>query len=483
MRVFVLAMALVLVCADASSQQRFLNLDFAQESYLKGLNTEAGDRFGGAVAVDGEWLAVGASYEGGDFNALGLSGAVYVFRMTKSGWQQDAYLQAAAPDIGDSFGAAVAVRGNTIVVGAPGESSGVPGNPNDNSSEQAGAVYVFIHDGTEWLEQGYLKASNIGSFDYFGAAVAVDGDVIVVGTQWEDSAASGVNGDQGSDAAMDAGAAYVFRRSGQAWTQEAYLKASNPGAGDEFGDSVAISGDTIVVGARDEDSGRGGVGDAENAGAAYVFQREAGLWEPAGFLKSSNADAGDRFGEDVAIDGSTIVVGAPFEASASVDDPEDDSLEIAGAVYVFEPSIEGWIQTDYLKAPNPGSGDWFSSVAIDGELLLVGAFGEDGSSRVVNGAHDDNRELSGAAYTFTRRSLGWRHHAYLKAENADSGDYLGWSVALSGETAVAGALFESSAAQTVDGDGSDNSAMFAGAAYTFLGIPDPDLIFRDSLED
>ena len=193
---------------------------------------------------------------------------------------QQAYLKASNTGASDQFGQSVAVSGDTVVVGADGESSaatGVNGNQGDNSASYAGAAYVFVRSGTTWTQQAYLKASNTGADDYFGT-VAVSGDTVVVGAYYEASAATGVNGNQGDDSASAAGAAYVFVRSGTTWSQQAYLKASNTEAGDEFGrSSVAVSGDTVVIRARLEDSAATGVNgnqsdnSAVNSGAAYVF--------------------------------------------------------------------------------------------------------------------------------------------------------------------------------------------------------------------
>jgi hypothetical protein len=167
-----------------------------------------------------------------------------------------------------------------VVIGAVGEASnatGVDGNQSDNSASAAGAAYVFTRSGTTWSQQAYLKASNTEAGDLFGDSVAIDGDTVMVGAPYEASNATGVDGNQGDNSAYAAGAAYVFTRSGTTWSQQAYLKASNTGAGDLFGYSVAIDGDTVVIGAYGEASNATGVdgnqGDnsALNAGAAYVF--------------------------------------------------------------------------------------------------------------------------------------------------------------------------------------------------------------------
>jgi len=174
------------------------------------------------------------------------------YPLTIDPWVQQAYLKASNTGVDDSFGYAVAVSGNTVVVGAYTEDSnatGVGGNQGNDSALDAGAVYVFVRSGVTWSQQAYLKASNTDASDYFGYSVAIAGDTVVVGARGEDSNATGIDGNQDDDSVNAAGAAYIFVRSGTTWTQQAYLKASNTDAGDYFGYSVSISGDTVVVGA------------------------------------------------------------------------------------------------------------------------------------------------------------------------------------------------------------------------------------------
>ena len=155
---------------------------------------------------------------------------------------QQAYLKASNTDANDLLGYSVALSGDTLVVGAPQESSnatGVNGNQANNSAANSGAVYVFTRSGDVWTQQAYLKASNTDANDQFGVSVAISGDTLAVGAQFEDS-----NGSQADNSAQDSGAVYVFTRSGGVWTQQAYLKGNNTEAGDQFGVSVAISGDT-----------------------------------------------------------------------------------------------------------------------------------------------------------------------------------------------------------------------------------------------
>jgi hypothetical protein len=193
---------------------------------------------------------------------------------------QQAYLKASNTGLGDEFGRSVALSGNTLVVGAMSEGSaatGVNGNQADNNAKSSGAVYVFTRTGGVWSQEAYLKASNTDVGDIFGVSVALSGDTLVVGALGEDSAATGVNGNQADNNAFDSGAVYVFTRTGGVWSQEAYLKASNTDPGDRFGVSVALSGDTMAVGATGEDSIATGVNGNQadnstfNSGAAYVF--------------------------------------------------------------------------------------------------------------------------------------------------------------------------------------------------------------------
>ena len=227
---------------------------------------------------------------------------------------QQAYIKASNTEKGleveDNFGWSVAISGDTMVIGAPNEDSnatGVNGNQTNNSATDSGAAYVFVRSGTNWIQQAYLKASNTGGNDVFGFSVAVSGDTVVVGARWESSNATGVNGNQSNNSASAAGAAYVFVRSGTNWIQQAYLKASNTGASDIFGRSVAISGDTIVIGAGLEDSNATGVNgnqtnnSATDSGAAYVFVRDGTNWVQQAYLKASNTGAVDWFGFSVAV--------------------------------------------------------------------------------------------------------------------------------------------------------------------------------------
>jgi hypothetical protein len=470
-------------------------------SYIKASNTGASDNFGSPVAIDGDTLVVGAKFEdssasginGADNDALSSAGAVYVFVRSGDRWAQQAYIKASNPGSGDSFGTALALVGNTLVVGAPREASaavGIGGDESNNQASGAGAVYVFVRQGTTWTQQAYIKASNTGANDNFGAAVALtgegswfssesSGDLLAVGAFGEGSRATGIDGDQADNSAPISGAVYVFRRQGTTWTQDAYIKASNAERSDLFGTSVALSGDTLAVGAAAEASGARGVNadpadnTALNAGAAYVFRRSGGKWAQDAYLKASNAEAGDQFGATLALSGDLLVVGAAPEASSARGvnaDQADNRFAGAGAVYVFRRDRTAWQQEAYLKASNTGLGDGFgAALALSGSTLVVGAFSEDSAGRGPFADQSDNKgDLAGAAYVFDRgQDAVWRQAAYLKAPNAQAGDFFGLSVAISGDTVFAAAPQEDSAATGVGGDQNNEGAAFSGAAYVF----------------
>ncbi|MEM1023572.1 MAG: integrin, partial [Myxococcota bacterium] len=185
-------------------------------------------------------------------NTARSSGAVYVFVRTSTTWQQQAYIKASNTEGGDQFGGTVALNGDTLAAGAFGEDSdanGVDGNQDSNGAPSSGAVYVLTRSGATWQQQAYIKAANTDLGDRFGVSLALDDGTLAVGASNEDSSASGVNGNQSSNAAMESGAVYVFAWSGTTWRQQAYVKSSNPDAGDFFGASVAVDAGTMAVGA------------------------------------------------------------------------------------------------------------------------------------------------------------------------------------------------------------------------------------------
>jgi hypothetical protein len=350
----------------------------------------ANDYFGGSVAVSGDTAVIGARLEdtGGS-----SAGAAYVFTRSGGAWVEQAKLLASDAQSSDYFGYSVAVSGDTAVIGAYLE---------DTGGSYAGAAYVFTRSGGAWVEQAKLMASDAQTNNQFGVSVAVSGDTAVIGAYREDTGGS------------DAGAAYVFTRSGGAWVEQAKLLASDAQSSDYFGYSVAVSGDTAVIGAYREDTG------GSYAGAAYVFTRSGGAWVEQAKLMASDAQTNNYFGYSVAVSGDTAVIGARLE---------DTGGSSAGAAYVFTRSGGAWVEQAKLLASDAVDGDQFGgSVAVSGDTAVIGAYLED------TGGSD-----AGAAYVFTRSGGAWVEQAKLLASDAQSSDYFGYSVAVSGDTAVIGA--------------------------------------------
>jgi hypothetical protein len=396
---------------------------WTQEAYVKASNTGARDAFGHAVSLsaDGTRLAVGASSEdssatgvGGnqtDNSALG-SGAVYVFSRTGATWTQEAYVKASNTGAGDYFGQSVSLSsdGTRLAVGAYWEASsatGVGGNQADNSALGSGAVYVFSRTGTTWTQEAYIKASNTEANDYFGWSVSLssDGTRLAVGASYEDSSATGVDGNQADNGAPSSGAVYVFSRTGTAWAQEAYVKASNTGANHQFGYSVSLSADgtRLAVGASWETS------SAWQSGAVYVFSRTGTTWTQEAYVKASNAATGDNFGWSVSLsaDGTRLAVGAYGESSSATGiggNQADNSAAQSGAVYVFSRIGTTWAQEAYVKASNTDARDLFGnsvSLSSDGTRLAVSAYTEASSATGIGGDQADNTALnSGAVYVY-----------------------------------------------------------------------------------
>ena len=474
-------------------------------TYLKASNTGQGDRFGSALAVsaDSSTLVVGAPGEASsargvngvqsDDGAPG-SGAVYIFVRAGTSWSQQAYLKASNTGQGDRFGGALALSadGLTLAVGASGEGSsatGVNGAQDNDGAPSSGAVYVFVRTGTSWSQQAYLKASNTGQGDRFGASVALGKDLthgltlLAVGAPGEDSAAAGVDGDPTSNSAVEAGAVHIFTFNGAIWSQHAYLKASNTGAGDAFGSAVALSGSglALAVGAPGEDSSAAGLGGdqsnnaAVDSGAAYLFSLSSS-WSQQVYVKASNPRAGSAFGASIALskDGVTLGVGANQESSTATGvngDQTSTSAPGAGAVYLFFRTSSAWGQIAYVKPSNTVAGDRFgASIALsaDGKTLAAAAPGESSAALGTGGDHsDDSAARSGVIYSFSSRGAAWAQDASLKSLNTSAGAQFGSSACLSsdGTTLAAGAPGENSTATGIDGDSSIGTASLSGAAY------------------
>jgi len=445
------------------------------QAYVKASNTAGSARFGSAVAIDGDTMAVGAPNEAGrgpgvngDQSLTGplASGAVYVFVRTSTVWTQQAYIKAAVPQTGAAFGFSLALDGDTLAVGAPREDGG-PGGARPN----VGAVHVFTRSANVWAEQARLVSESGEAGQELGFRVDLDADVLVAGAP---SAGSG--------------AACVFTRSGTTWRPSQVLRAGDAGTdadvffSDSFGTDVAIDGGRIAVGAPFEDSGVPGIDGDEtdttgpNSGAVYLFTRTRGGWGQEAFVKASNPGSFDNFGVGVALDGDRLAVGAPGESSNATGiggNQSDDSASRSGAVYIFDRAGGAWSQSAYVKASNSEANDFFGvELALEGDRLAVVALLEDSGATDVNGSQTNNDATdAGAVHLFDFGAGGWSQTAFIKASNTGRGDGFGRAIDLSGTTLVVGADQEDSAATGINGAQIDDSAAESGAAYVRIVSP------------
>jgi hypothetical protein len=328
-----------------------------------------------ALAVDGQRLAAGAP------GAASRSGLVYTYDCLGQSCSTAAPLFVGDLDFGDLYGSAIALSGNTMAVGAPGQG--------------AGAVYVFVHDGFGWLLQQKLAASPVSPGERVGAALALQGDRLAVG-------APGADG--------EAGALVVFERTGGMWNQVARLQADDGVAGNAFGSSVALSGDTLLVGAPERAFAQAG---AYSQGAAYVFQYISPNWLQQTQLLPPLATNGQLFGHALSLVGNRALIGAPL-ADARI-----------GGAFVFERSGSLWTQQAQLAAPNGLPGDRFGwSVALDGDQLLVGA--------------PYSLASCGGSHRFVSSGGSWVLMPAAGASKPILGGLAGWSVAIQAQRTLIG---------------------------------------------
>lgn len=435
-------------------------------AYVKAPTPAPGALFA-STALSGDTLVVGAPREDVRLPSGALvtrAGAVHVYRQGRDGTVTfEQTLLASNAGNGDEFGYDVQVDGDRMIVSAPFEDSAattVNGARDDEGRTDSGAVYVFERTGRIWREVAYLKVPAEEPGRTVGMVIALDGNIVVAGTGLDDGPAG---------ATPNSGAAYVFERTDAGYVHRTTLRAPVPRTEDRFGTGLDVDGTTIVVGAFLEDTTAAGMdgGTGYDAGAAYVFTRAtSGTYVFSAQLKASHTTALDQFGLSVAISGEVIAVGARGEDSSSTasnPDPSVEGLTDSGAVFVFTRVGSAWTQTAYLKAHATSTGDRFGNgVALDGNVLVVSAPSEDGSLAGVNPAVDENALESGAAYVYLRQGAGFVFHAYLKPEAIDAGDLF---AALSVD---AGRIFIGSRLE--DGgnqDPGDDSMLDAGAAFLF----------------
>lgn len=357
----------------------------AFEQQLTG--SAAGALFGRSVDVDGTMAIVGSPAENG------VQGAAYVFRKVGGTWTPLQRLVASDGAPSANFGTDVAISGNTIAIGARTAKVGATGSSH-------GAAYVFVSNGSTWVEQAKLVASDVSSNAQFGWTVDVEGNTVVVGAN-NTSRPSGTQ----------IGAAYVFERNGGSWVEQ-ILAAPDGASFDFFGNSIGISGNTLCVGAIGDD-----VGTNDGQGSAYVFTRSGSTFSFQQKLAASDGAAGDAFGGSCAIDADTIVI------AASSDDRGPAANQ--GAAYVFVRSGATWSQQQKLTANDAAANDSFGVAAIHGDVAVVGALGDE-STR-------------GSAYVYQRSGATWSQQQKLEPTGGVSGDQFGSGVSIDGSSVLIGA--------------------------------------------
>jgi hypothetical protein len=354
----------------------------------------ANDFFGNSVSISGDYAIVGAPFDNNS------TGAAYVFSRSGNGWSEQTKLTASNAAAGDEFGISVAISGDYAIVGAHFKNSGT------------GAAYVFHRSGSTWPEQDILTASDGMQSDLFGFSTSITSNHVIVGA-WNHNNTTG--------------SAYVFNRSGNVWSEQAKLTASNAAAGDEFGYSVGLHGDYAVVGATQISN--------NGSGTAYVYQRTGNTWPEQDILTAAGLNAGDKFGISVDISGDYVIVGATGD--------DDDGMD-AGAAFIFVRSGISWMEQIKLSGSGNSTGDQFGiSVSISGDNATIGSHLD---------ADDTN---SGVVYVFNRTGIFWTQKARLVPSDAADDDRFGMSVSIDGGWIIVGAA--------EDDDDGDNS----GSAYFF----------------
>ncbi|MEW6074598.1 MAG: FG-GAP repeat protein [Planctomycetota bacterium] len=378
-------------------------------------------------------------------------GAVYPVTVDPWIWTQETKLTAGDGGPNDYFGSDVSLNGDTALIGA------------DSDNTSSGSAYVFVRTGSTWIQQAKLVASDATAYDYFGSGVSVEGDTALIGAPCDD------------DLGSYSGSAYVFLRSGTTWSQQVKLTASDGGANARFGQSVSLSGDTVLIGAWGDDHA------GSYSGAAYVFVRSGTAWTPEAKLTASDAGADRRFGMCVSLEGNTALVGASqwgyayvFVRSGTVWSEQakflgaggstEDAVSLsgdtalagnawesstAGAAYVYVRSGSSWSQQARLVPSDVADDDGFGwATSLDGDTALI-----------ASKFDDDMGSASGAAYVFVRSGTIWSQQAKITPGDGATEDYFGCSVSLDGQTALIGSYFD------------DDRGLQSGSAYAFVYTP------------
>jgi hypothetical protein len=465
---------------------RFDGATWIQEQKLLASDGAVFDRFGFSVSLSGDNAVIGAP--GDDDNGIG-PGSAYVYRFDGSTWVQEQKLLASDAAESDSFGRSVAISGEATVIGAPN---------NDDHGMNSGSAYVYRFDGSTWIEEQKLLASDASEFDRFGRSVSVDGDVTMIrgqetyvyrfdGSSWVEEqvlvdpgganhnpftseVSVSVSGDTGVIGAPfdrnpkghDTGAAYVYRFNGSTWIAEQTLFPFDGSPSDFFGNSVSVNGDTVVIGARNSDvayvfrfDGRTWIEEQQLLPSDFVlsFSCSVSVSGDAALMGAANSAyvyrfdektwieeqellvASPMFGSSVSVEGDYAVIGAPYDLDNGI---------MFGSAFIYGFDGSQWFLDHKLLASDATPGDAFgSSVAVSGDVVVVGAPDD-----------NDNGSDSGSAYVFRQKNTTWVQEQKLLASDGDANDHFGISVSISGNVVVIGAF-------------SDDDNDYSGSAYVY----------------
>ncbi|MEW6743217.1 MAG: FG-GAP repeat protein [Planctomycetota bacterium] len=385
------------------------------------------DHFGTSIAVAGEELLIGAY---ADDDAGTWAGSASIYRFDGYAWTFEQKLLASDAQPGDAFGVAAALDDAVAVVGAANPYLGIG----------AGAVYVYRFNGSQWIEEQKLTASDAETGDWFGYSVAIDGDIILVGAWGADDVCP-------TDPLCDSGAAYVYRFSGSQWIEEQKLTASDAERGDVYGLDVSLSGGVALISAHWDDDACPS-NPLCDSGSAYVYRYDGNQWVQEAKLTAGDASASDGFSRATALDGAVLhgevaLIGAPFDSDAGGE---------SGTAYVFRYDGQTWIEEQKLAASDAAAGDRFGlALALGGGTALISAY------------LDDNGEANaGSAYVFHDTDGIWSQKQKLVASDGAFEDRFGLSVSLSAPDNIA----------VIGTPWDDTAELDEGSAYVFPALPD-----------
>lgn len=379
----------------------------AQQEILLPSDGKTEDSFGYGVAVDGNTVLVGSHQV--DVNGIKDVGAAYVYVLGEHGWSEQAKLVATPHFADDTLGGKVALKNDIAVLGVM---------RRDDKGKDSGAVVTFKRHANKWQQQKIITAPDAKAGDAFGQSIALTKDHLIIGAPRND-----VSG-------KDSGAAYIYKRVNDNWRYQTKITASDGAAGDLFGISLAIDETTIIVGADLHDK------TANNAGAVYVYTLNNGQWQQEAKLMASDGADTDIFGVRVALSGHTALI------SARRDDVEGIGTD-AGSAYIFQRNKGIWQQQLKLTSPDGAADDRFGrGVAIDKNTAIISAMN-----------HDQNGKDTGALYVYKKGKHGWRFSTKYTAKTSFPEDRFGWNLGLSNQLAVV-------ATPNHDAQGENSGAVF-----------------------